>query len=114
IDHPAAAVAIEDTCATCHMPMARADAVATTPQGGRVFRHFPVESHGTHRDRLAQGGGSCPICHQISDRKLGTPESFSGGFVIDTASASHGTLMVTALGPFDVDAGRTTVMESAS
>ena len=50
IDHPAQAVAIEDTCATCHMPMARADAVATAPQGGRVFRHFPVDSHKTHRD----------------------------------------------------------------
>jgi len=110
IDHPAAAVAIEDTCATCHMPMARADAVATTPQGGRVFRHFPVESHGTHRDRLAQDGVSCTICHQISDRKLGTPESFSGGFVIDTAGASHGAV----LGPFEVDAGRAKVMESAS
>jgi Cytochrome c554 and c-prime len=114
IDHPAAAVAIEDTCATCHMPMARADAVATAPQAGRVFRHFPVESRGTHRDRLAQDGVSCTICHQISDRKLGTPESFSGGFVIDTASASHGASLGTALGPFDVDAGRAAVMESAS
>jgi hypothetical protein len=114
IDHPAAAVAIEDTCATCHMPMARADAVATAPQAGRVFRHFPVESRRTHRDRLAQDGVSCTICHQISDRKLGTPESFSGGFVIDTASASHGGSLGTALGPFDVDAGRAAVMESAS
>jgi hypothetical protein len=114
IEHPAAAVAIEDSCATCHMPMARADAVATAPQGGRVFRHFPVESRRTHRDRLAQDGVSCTICHQISDRKLGTPESFSGGFVIDAASASHGRSLGTALGPFDVDPGRAAVMESAS
>jgi hypothetical protein len=110
IDHPAAAVAIEDSCATCHMPMARAEAIVTSPQAGRVFRHFPPASHPSHRDRLAHDGVSCTICHQISDDKLGTPESFSGGFVLHAADGSHGTM----LGPFDVDPGRAAVMQSAS
>ena len=93
-------------CATCHMPMARADAVATSPQGGRACSGTS-RSNRTARTAIGwrRTALSCTICHQISDRKLGTPESFSGGFVIDTASASHGASLGTALGPFDVDRG---------
>jgi hypothetical protein len=110
IDHRSSGPAIEDQCATCHMPMARADAVRTTPQGGRVFPHFPIESHTSPRDRLAHDGVSCVMCHQISERKLGTAESFNGGFALDLPSTSHGTMF----GPFTVDPGVAVVMESAS
>ncbi len=110
IDHSSSGPAIEDQCATCHMPMSRADVVRTTPQGGRVFPHFPIESRRSPRDRLAHDGVSCTMCHQISDRKLGTPESFNGGFALDLPTASHATMF----GPFPVDPGLAVVMESAS
>lgn len=110
IDHPAAAVTIEDTCATCHMPMARAEA-AVHAQPGQVFRHLRGGRGAvTPRDRLAHDGVSCTICHQITEEKLGTPESFSGGFVLDSPRTPHGAM----LGPFNVDGGRAAVMASAS
>jgi hypothetical protein len=109
LDHPAAAAKIEDSCATCHMPMARADAAANA-QPGKVFGHLPIKKNAKTRDRLAHDGVSCTICHQITADKLGTPASFNGGFVINPPTASHGTL----LGPFAIDAGPASVMQSAT
>src|SRR5205085_7977542 len=74
IDHPTAAAAIEDECATCHMPMARTEARAEGHEGG-VFKHLPANANafdGGHADRLAQDGVSCALCHQITDKNLGT------------------------------------------
>ncbi len=109
IDHPAATAEIEDGCATCHMPMARADAAANA-QPGKVFGHLPVRSNAKERDRLAHDGVSCTICHQIAADKLGTPASFNGGFVINPPTASPAAL----LGPFVIDAGPASVMQSAT
>jgi hypothetical protein len=39
---------------------------------------------------LARDGASCTVCHQIEDRRLGLPESFSGGFVIGTSGKIFG------------------------
>ena len=110
IDHPISAAAIEDTCAVCHMPMARADADARA-QKGEVFAHLPVGARTKPRDRLAHDGVSCTICHQIAEDKLGTPESFNGGFVLGALGAPHASV---SLGPFTVDSGRAAVMQSAS
>lgn len=109
LDHPSASAEIEDTCATCHMPMARADAVAHA-KPGVVFSHLPVRPDAKARDQLAHDGVSCTICHQISGDKLGTPDSFSGGFVITAPTGSHPTI----LGPFAIDAGPASVMQSAT
>ena len=49
------------------------------------------------------------MCHQITSQKLGTPDSYTGGYVIDTQSASR-----SIYGPFEIDKGRTTVMRSSS
>jgi hypothetical protein len=110
IDHPAAAAEIENECAICHMPMsstlARADgrhAEIFGPLAGQPDQ----EQH-----RLAADGVSCTLCHQISAARLGTPESFTGGFVLDaSASAASGARM---LGPFEIDRGRTTIMRSST
>jgi cytochrome c554/c'-like protein len=99
-DHPAAVDDIADECTICHMPMARARAKA----GGR--KPGAVES-----DALAADGVSCTLCHQIGSDRLGSPASFTGGFSLafPTSGAPR-----TMFGPFEVDAGQTSVMRSAT
>jgi hypothetical protein len=109
MDHPSAAADIEDECATCHMPMSRATARANQRKG-RVFAHLPVVDHDDEEDALAHDGVSCTMCHQISSEKLGTRESFVGGFVVAGKQPTPRPIF----GPFDVDRGLTTVMRSSA
>jgi len=109
IDHPSKTAEIEDECSTCHMPMART--IARSSGGhGQVFAHLPVGRDGSDAGRLAADGVSCTLCHQISPDRLGTPESFTGGFVVNPAPATGAAIF----GPFRIDVGRTRVMHSAA
>jgi len=110
LDHPAAVDAIEDKCTVCHLPMARTLGVAAGGQG-RAFENFPGTGTGGPHTALAQDGVSCTVCHQIRDENLGEREGFTGGYVIDVTTPMGER---TAFGPFDVDAGRTRLMRSAS
>jgi hypothetical protein len=110
MDHPAATDEIEDECSACHMPMARTQSMANGRKG-RVFAHLPVGAVDTDAARLATDGVSCTICHRITAERFGTPASFTGGFVVD-AQAPPGRAPV--FGPYPVDAGRTTIMHSAT
>ena len=71
---------IEDTCTTCHAPMGRTHAhhknVDLAAEG---FYRFETAMNQNH----AREGVSCTLCHQIDDGNMGSPSSFSGGFVID-------------------------------
>ena len=109
IDHPAKKAEIEDECSTCHMPMARATARARGVPGD-VFSHLPVGAKNSPANELAADGVSCTLCHQIAPDRLGTPESFTGGFVI-RPSTTDGPVV---FGPFRIDRGRTRVMHSAA
>jgi len=109
IDHPSKKAEIEDECAICHMPMSTSVARATGGHG-EVFAHLPVGGGGSDAGRLAADGVSCTLCHQIGRERLGTPESFTGGFVISPPTAAGPAVF----GPFQVDAGRTRVMHSAA
>lgn len=115
LDHPTAAAAIEHECSTCHMPMAHTEAAAAGGQGA-VFAHLPVARPGAvppprRADLLAADGVSCTACHQVEAGNLGTRESFVGGFQVDTTTPLGER---TVYGPFEVDAGRSAVMGSAS
>ena len=111
IDHPEHAAAIEDECSICHMPMARPRAGALGLEG-RVFANLPRSGGGdTLEAQLAADGVSCTVCHQISDERLGTPESFGGGFVM-AAPAADGSRSIA--GPFEVNDGHTALMRSAT
>jgi hypothetical protein len=110
LDHPTAREAIEGECSICHMSMARFTAHAGG-QEGRVFAHLPVGAGQEPLDRLAADGVSCTMCHQIQPDGLGTPESFVGGFVVDTTTP-FGERAI--FGPYDVDDGLVRVMSSAS
>ena len=118
LDHPAAAEAIQDDCATCHMPMSRTEARLNGVQGA-VFDHLTVAGEGDRSDRLARDGVACSMCHQIADRNLGTPASFTGGYVVSPFDAAQGGLFDAAqarpmFGPFKIERGLTTIMRSAT
>jgi hypothetical protein len=111
MDHPAAQAAIEDECSKCHMPMARLEAHARGATG-EIFAHLPIGKSGAREAVLAADGVSCTTCHQISARGLGSRESFTGGFVIDTTPAAGGERPM--FGPYDVARGHATIMRSAT
>jgi hypothetical protein len=110
MDHPTAAAHIEDECSICHMPMARTQAIAMGRRG-EIFAHLPIGQAATPDALLAADGVSCTACHQITREKLGTPESFTGGFVIDLTTPATGRAI---FGPYDVPAGLTGLMHSAT
>ncbi len=109
MDHPDAQAEIEDECSICHMPMAT---YAARQAGGRgqIFARLAPGPQPTPTDLLAADGVSCSACHQITAERLGTPESFTGGYVIDVTRPAGDRPMY---GPFQTDAGRTAVMQSA-
>ena len=109
IDHPEARAAIEDECAVCHMPIPRYMA-RLRGQRGQVFSHLPFSANDTE-GRAASDGVSCSVCHQIARERLGTPESFNGGFVVQPADKPDEH---PEYGPFDIEAGHTGIMRSSS
>jgi hypothetical protein len=110
LDHPAAAHEIEDECSICHMPMSRTQSKAAGGRG-EIFAHLPIGARMAEDDRLAADGVSCTICHQITAERFGTPESFTGAFVVSPPLAVGNRRM---FGPFAVDEGRAAVMRSAT
>ena len=109
IDHAESRAAIEDECSICHMPMARFEAKLGGHEGV-VFSHlgFLPDNRG---DRLAADGVSCSLCHQIGKEKLGTRESFVGGFVIGAPNAQGERL---EFGPYAPDAGHQRIMRTST
>jgi len=82
--NPDLRAALEDKCSLCHMPMAytqaKVDGVAPT-----MFESgFLNKDNGLNKAAL--DGVSCTLCHQVEDKALGTPESFSGKFLVDTST----------------------------
>lgn len=110
LDHPSAAAAIENECSRCHMPMAH---VMQTAMGGAglVFAHLPAVGAPAPMQALAADGVSCTVCHQITKDKLGSPDSFTGHFVIDTVTPAD---QRTVFGPFAIDPGLQNLMHSAT
>jgi hypothetical protein len=111
LDHPSHAEEIEDECAACHVPAAQKAARAVGRQG-RIFEdHRRGEDHVDALAELGRDGVSCTVCHQISPERLGTRESFNGGFVVAPRLASGRRRAFGALAP---DAGRRRIMHSVT
>jgi hypothetical protein len=111
LDHPSRAGEIEDECAACHVPAAQKVARAAGRQG-RIFEyHRRGEDHAGALGVLARDGVSCTVCHQISSERLGTRDSFNGGFVVAPPLASGRRRAYGALAP---DAGRRRIMHSVT
>lgn len=110
VDHPEAADAIEDECAICHMPMSRTKARSAN-RPGEIFAHLPIGASTDGDHRLAADGVSCSVCHQIGPERLGTRDSFNGGFVLAQPTPAGERRM---FGPYEMDRGRQTIMRSAT
>jgi hypothetical protein len=110
IDHPSAAEEIQDECAACHMPMLQRSAHAAGRKAD-VFAQLPIGQQDSDEHALAADGVSCTVCHQISSDKLGTRESFNGGFVMAPTPVAGARPI---FGPFKIDRGRTTIMRSVT
>ena len=109
-DHPAAAAAIQGECAACHMPMLQRTAHAE----GRavdVLAQLPIGSSDSEEHALAADGVSCTVCHQIASDKLGTRDTFNGGFIMQPTPASGSRPI---FGPFRIDPARIRIMRSVS
>ena len=110
IDHPGSSADIQHECAACHMPMLKRISDASGRKAD-VFAQLPIGAHDSAEHALAADGVSCTVCHQISDQKLGTRDSFNGGFVM-MPTPDSGTRPI--FGPFKIDKGRMTIMRSVS
>lgn len=109
IDHPQAARDIEDECSVCHMPMAHYEAKIQGKKG-EVFTYLPFDAD-PKKSASAKDGITCAVCHQISKEKLGTRESFNGGFVVENPPAKDAR---PEYGPFEVIPARQHIMDSST
>jgi hypothetical protein len=109
MDHPQAQPHIEDECSVCHMPITRYEA-KLRGKTGEIFQNLPISSDDTLH-RQAADGVSCSVCHQITNEKLGTRESYNGGFVVGRPDAGGNR---PEYGPFDIKTGRKTIMRSST
>jgi hypothetical protein len=109
LEHTASQAAIEDECTVCHMPITRYNA-HVRGERGKAFPHFPFVAD-KEEGREAADGVSCAVCHQISTERLGTPDSFNGGFVVQTPADPDTR---PEYGPFDIEAGHVRIMRTSS
>jgi hypothetical protein len=94
--NPEAKSIIEDKCSRCHMGMARYQAKTDGTSVGVLAPGFLDPAHYLHE--AAMDGVSCTLCHQVQPDGLGTPDSFTGKYVIDTATFPPDRLI---FGPYD-------------
>ncbi len=74
---PSKKALIEEKCTRCHTPMA---APAPESPKGEVLAFLKNDDERSH---LGMDGVSCTVCHQITDKGLGTEASFTGHFEIN-------------------------------
>jgi hypothetical protein len=109
MDHPESQSAIEDECTVCHMPIPRYKAKLMGGKG-EAFSHLPFDAD--KKDNAeAEDGVSCSVCHQIGNHKLGTRDSFNGGFVLDPPNAKSNR---PEYGPFAIEQGHQRIMDSST
>jgi len=105
LDHPAASREIQDECSVCHIPIVHLEDRDTGKQTD-VFGLLPLAAK---HDRAAEAadGVSCSVCHQVSAKGLGSPETYNGNVVIDPPNAKQHH---PENGPFRVDQPHQTIM----
>ena len=109
LDHPTKKEHIEDECSVCHMPIPRYNA-KLAGKDGTIFDHLPFGDD-KKQGKEAADGVDCSVCHQISAAKLGTPESYNGGFVIDPPDSPDSR---PEYGPFEIDRGQLRIMRTST
>jgi hypothetical protein len=76
--HSGASTAVERTCTRCHAPAGNLEHEQT---GGHLTFEALVSGDSSEAE-LGRDGVTCSLCHQIADQKLGTSDSFTGGFAV--------------------------------
>jgi hypothetical protein len=109
VDHPQAKIDVQDECSICHMPAARYEAKQQGKKG-EVFAHLPFVAH-PKTAAAAEDGVTCSVCHQISEERLGTRESFNGGFVVEKPDNEDDR---PEYGPFNISQGHQRIMQSST
>lgn len=94
--NPALKAAIEEKCSRCHMGMARYQAITDGTEARVLSPGFLDANHSLHE--AAMDGVSCTLCHQMQEQNLGTIDSFTGLYIIDTLSSPPYRL---AFGPYN-------------
>ena len=89
--NPALKAVIEGKCSRCHTPMARVQAVADGRPVEVLGSGFLSPSHYLHAAAL--DSISCSLCHQIQAAGLGTPDTFTGNYHIDTSTSAPNRLI---------------------
>jgi len=110
IDHPEVKSHIEDECSICHMPITRYEAKLANKES-EIFAFLPFNQNTSRMSALGQDGVTCSVCHQISSEKLGTKQSFSGGFVIASPPSKDDH---PEYGPFQIQPGQQLIMQSST
>jgi len=111
IDHPMQSEDIQTECAACHMPMLQKISKAIGKKTD-IFAQLPIDKDDdSELHMLAADGVSCTVCHQISDEGLGTRDNFNANFSM-RATPPDGARVI--FGPFQIDAGRKTIMRSVT
>lgn len=98
-EHAEQSAAIQNECASCHMPLAH----RIDQAGGHetaVFAHLPFKAD--NKGDTAVEGVSCTVCHQMQPEGLGTVATYNGNFAVAAVSDAARTLY----GPFPVDAAK--------
>jgi hypothetical protein len=109
IDHPQASSDIQDECSTCHMPMMHYQEKVKGKKG-EIFAQLPFDPD-NKESAAAEDGVTCSVCHQISKEKLGTRDSFTGNFVVETPSAKN---QRPEYGPFAIPPDRQHIMNTST
>jgi len=87
---------IEEKCSRCHMGMARYQAIANGTDVAVLGTGFLDPAH--YLNEAAMDGISCTLCHQVQPDNLGTEQSFTGKYVIDTSTFTPNRLI---FGPYE-------------
>jgi len=107
--HPDLGDTIQDSCASCHMPMARFSLNRQGLTAPILDDGLLSPEHDLHS--FAMDGVSCTLCHQIQETGFGLRSSYDGGFVIDAETPAGER---TVYGPFAVDEAQAELMKGAS
>lgn len=106
---PALSADLQKKCATCHMPMAEVTLAKDKQPVTILDGGLASPANALHA--LAVDGVSCTACHQIEPEGLGKPQSFNGGFVINTQLPQGQRL---AYGPYPADDASVAMMQAVS
>ncbi len=90
---------IQEKCSRCHMGMARYQQLADGDTKKDIYvlgAGYLDPAHYLHE--AAMDGVSCTLCHQVQKDFLGTPDSFTGQYFIDTLTLPPDRLI---FGPYN-------------